>query len=95
MILDIQKVKGQIRRIARKGVAGIALTRHCRVRMKEKKVDIIDILNVLNWGEVVHDPGEHAEMKFKVQGHDLDGEPLCVVVILLDQESLLGITVHG
>jgi hypothetical protein len=94
-IIDIQEIKGRIRKIAQKGEGGVALTKHCKERMEEKKVDIIDILNVLNWGEVVHDPNENTDMKFKIRGKDLEGEPLCVVVILLDQESLLGITVHG
>jgi hypothetical protein len=95
MIVDIQEIKGQIRRIAQKGREGIALTRHAREQMEARQVDIIDILNVLNWGEVVHDPGENVDMKFKVEEKDLEGEPLCVVLILLDPESLLIITVHG
>jgi hypothetical protein len=94
MILNIQEIKEQIRRIAQRGERGIALTKHCRERMIERNVDINDILHVLNWGNVAHDPDENSDMKFKVQGNDLEGEPLCVVVIILDQESLLGITVH-
>ncbi len=95
MIVDIQEIKEQIRRIAQKGKEGIALTRHAKEQMKEREVDIIDILNVLNWGEVVHDLDENADMKFKVKDKDLEGEPLCVVIILLNQDSLLVITVHG
>jgi hypothetical protein len=96
MIVDLQEVKREIRRIAQRGEKGIALTKHCREQMAARQVDIIDILKVLNWGEdVVHDPGEHADMKFKVRGEDLEGEPLCVVIILLNQDALLGITVHG
>jgi hypothetical protein len=95
MIINIQEIKRQIRRIAQKGEEGIALTKHCKEQMQEREVDIIDILKVLTWGEVVHDPGENADMKFKIRGEDLEGEPLCVVIILLDQDSLLGITVHG
>lgn len=95
MIVDIQEIKEQIRRIAQKGKEGIALTRHAKEQMKAREVDTIDILNVLNWGEVVHDPDENADMKFKVKDKDLEGEPLCVVIILLNQDSLLVITVHG
>jgi hypothetical protein len=95
MIINIQEIKSRIRKIAQKGGQGIALTKHCKKQMQEREVDIIDILNVLNWGEVVHDPGENADMKFKIRGEDLEGEPLCVVIILLNHNSLLGITVHG
>ena len=94
-ILDIQNIKEQIRRIAQRGGRGIALTRHCRERMAEREVDINDILNVLNWGKIVHDPDENSAMKFKIQGEDLEKQPLYLVIILLDQESLLGVTVHG
>lgn len=95
MIVNIQEIKNHLRRIAQRGGRGIALTKHCRERMEERGVDINDILKVLNWGEVIHDPDENSDIKFKVLGDDLEGEPLCVVIILLDQQSLLGITVHG
>ena len=53
--MDIQQIESQIRRIAKTG--GVALSRHCRQeRMPERNVDFQDILNVLNWGKVVHDP---------------------------------------
>lgn len=93
-IIDIQEIKKCIRRIAQRGGRGIALTNHCKEQMVEREVDINDILNVLNWGEVVHDPSEKTQMKFKVLGNDLEGVSLCVVIIILDQDSLLGITVH-
>jgi hypothetical protein len=93
--LDIQEIKRCIRRIAQRGSRGIALTNHCRDQMVAREVDINDILNVLNWGTVIHDPSESANMKFKVLGEDLEGVALCVVIIILDQDSLLGITVHG
>lgn len=96
MILDIQEIETQIRRIATTGTKGVALGRHCKEeRMPERKVDFQDILNVLNWGQVVHDPDENSDRKFKVSGVDIEGEPLCVIVILLDENSLFVKTVHG
>lgn len=94
-IINIPEIKRQIKRIAQSGGRGIALTRHARERMFERDVDINDILYVLNWGEVEHDPDKDADLKFKVSWTDLEGEPLCVVLILLDEESLLIKTVHG
>jgi len=94
MILDIQQIEAQIRRIAKTG--SVALSRHCKEeRMPERDVDFQDILNVLNWGKVVHDPDEKTDMKFKVLGEDLEGVPLCVVVIILGENALLIKTVHG
>jgi len=94
MILDIQQIELQIRRIAKTG--GVALSRHCREeRMPERNVDFQDILNVLNRGKVVHDPDQNTDKKFKVLGEDLEGVPLCVVVIIFDENALLVKTVHG
>ena len=96
LILDIQQIETQIRRIAKTGSRGVALSRHCREEsMPERNVDFQDILKVLNWGKVVHDPDENCDMKFKVSGLDVEDEPLCVVINLLDENSLIVITVHG
>ena len=96
MILDIQQIELQIRRIAKTGSTGVALSRHCREeRMPERNVDFQDILNVLNWGKVVRDPDQNTDKKFKVLGEDLEGVPLCVVVIIFDENALLVKTVHG
>jgi hypothetical protein len=95
MILDIQQIELQIRRIAKTGSRGVALSRHCREEsMPKRKVDFQDILNVLNWGQVTHDPDEKTNMKFKVSHVDIEGEPLCVILILKDENSLFVITVH-
>jgi hypothetical protein len=89
MIIDIQKIQTQIRRIAQTGSRGVALSRHCREEsMPDHNADFQDILNVLNWGQVIHDPDENCDMKFKVNGLDTEGEPLTVVVIILDENSL-------
>lgn len=96
MILNIQQIESQIRRIAKTGSRGVALTRHCREeRMPERNVDFQDILNVLNWGQVTHDPDEDTYMKFKISHVDMEGEPLCVIVVLEDENSLVVKTVHG
>jgi hypothetical protein len=93
VILDIQQIESQIRRIAKTGSRGVALSKHCREdSMPDHNVDFQDILNVLNWGQVTHDPDANCNMKFKVSGSDLEGEPLTIVVIFLDNDSLLVIT---
>lgn len=95
MILDIHQIESQIRRIAKTGARGVAFSRHCKEeRMPERDVDFQDILNVLNWGQVTHDPDEKTDMKFKVSHVDLEGHPLCVIVVLIDENSLFVKTVH-
>jgi len=56
--------------------------------MPDHNADFLDILNVLNWGKVNHNPDHDCEMKFRVDGFDIDGEPLTVIVILTDTNSL-------
>ena len=95
-ILDISQIQAQIRRIAKTGSRGVALSRHCKEEsMPERNVDFQDILNVLNWGKVVHDPDQNTDKKFKVLGEDLEGVRLCVVVIIFGENALLVKTVHG
>ena len=95
-ILDISQIQAQIRRIAKTGSRGVALSRHCKEEsMPGRNVDFQDILNVLNWGHVAHDPDEKTDMKFKVSHLDLEGQPLCVIVVLIDENSLFVKTVHG
>jgi hypothetical protein len=95
MIIDIQQIETKIRRIAKTGSRGVALSRHCKEEsMPARNVDFQDILNVLNWGKVIHDPDEKTDMKFKVSGVDIEGESLSVIVILVDDNSLFVKTVH-
>jgi hypothetical protein len=89
MIINIQEIQAQIRRIAQTGSRGVSLSRHCREEsVLDHNADFQDILNVLNWGQVIHDPDEDCHMKFKVDGLDLEGEPLTVIIILFDENSL-------
>lgn len=93
MIIDIQQIESQIRRIAKTRSRGVALSQHCvKESMPDHNADLQDILNVLNWGQVIHAPDENCDMKFRVNGSDLDGEPLTAVVVFLDDNSLLVIT---
>ncbi|OGP74924.1 MAG: hypothetical protein A2Y80_08210 [Deltaproteobacteria bacterium RBG_13_58_19] len=57
--------------------------------MPDHNTNFLDILNVLNWGQVIHDPEENCDMKFRINGSDSEGEPLTIIVILLDENSLL------
>ena len=92
-ILNIHQIELQIKRIAKTGSRGVALSKHCREEsMPDHNADFQDILNVLNWGQVTHDPDENCDMKFQVNGSPLEGEPLTAIVVLLNKNSLLVIT---
>jgi hypothetical protein len=56
------------------------------------------MLQVLIWGEPTElkSNPDHQNWQCKMEGEDLDGEPLTIVVAILEKEfALLCITAHG
>jgi hypothetical protein len=86
MILDIQQIQAQVRRIGR--IGSVAFETHCKRRMKERNVDSLDILKVLRNGVVSQEPDPEIDMKFRVIGEDIQGEELTIIIILHDEDSL-------
>ncbi|MGO9620329.1 MAG: DUF4258 domain-containing protein [Desulfobaccales bacterium] len=87
MIVDIQQVQAQVRRIARLG--SVAFGWHCKNEsMVERNVDALDILKVLRDGVVSHEPDPETDMKFRVVGEDIRREELTVIIIIQDDDSL-------
>ena len=91
MIINLDEARPLIRRIVKSG--GIALSPHCQIRMEERNVQMDDILYLLNWGDINHNPIDEAGRRFLVSGTDIDGEPLEASVTFLSRDSLLVITV--
>lgn len=60
---------------------GFRLGKHCRDRMTNRSVKTQDLVNVLDKGEIteIEDLGE-GKFKCKVEGKDLEGDPLAVRV---------------
>lgn len=92
-ILKLAGARTLIRHIVKSG--SVALSRHCRERMAERNVEMVDILNVFNWGTVsqgrVNGNGE--EQIYRVDGRDLEGEPLTITVKIMNDQTILCITV--
>ena len=92
MILDIQQIESQIRRIAR--IGSVAFSWHCKNEsMVERNVDSLDVLKVLKSGAVSHEPDPDNEMKFRIVGEDIQKIELTVIIDLCDEDSLSVITV--
>ncbi len=91
MIIDIQQVQAQVRRIASLG--SVAFTPHCKRRMRERDVDSFDVLKVLKSGVVSHETDPDNEMKFRIVGEDIQKEELTIIIDLCDEDSLSAITV--
>jgi hypothetical protein len=88
----------RIRSILRDG--GLAVLSHCRQRMLERDVYDEDILKVLNEnGTINSEPkldNKHQRYKYQVDGFDVDGDPLSVVVNIIEQSWIVvTITVFG
>lgn len=96
MSVDEEKLKTAIRNLARDGC--LSLSTHCRERLNGRNVDVLDVLQVLTWGDLVkHEKGKRRhEHRCKMKGVGIDGESLTVVVIYREDDShLLCVTVHG
>ena len=92
MILDIQQIQAQIRKIAKFGYVGFSA--HCKNEsMPQRNVDSLDILKVLKNGTVRHEDDPDNEMKFRVIGQDLRNKELTIIIDLYDEESLTVVTV--
>jgi hypothetical protein len=87
MILDIQQVQAQIRRIAR--IGNVILSDHCKNdSMPLRNVDIFDILRVLKHGNVIHESDPETDIKYRVVGEDVERKELSVILLLIDQDTL-------
>jgi hypothetical protein len=92
MILDIQQIQAQVRRIAR--IGSVAFSWHCKNdSMVKRNVDSLDVLKVLRSGVLSHEPDPNNEMKFRVVGEDIQKKELTVIIDLYDEDSLSVITV--
>jgi hypothetical protein len=92
MIIDIQKIQAQVRRIA--WIGRVAFSWHCKnERMVKRNVDAHDVLKVLRSGVLSHEPDPDNEMKFRVVGEDIQKIELTVIIDLHDEDSLTVVTV--
>ena len=74
----------------------IILSKHCRMRMRERNVTMDDISHVLMWGEVLNVQNIPCENCFKceVKGKDFDDEDLTVHVSVVEEKKTIIITVY-
>jgi hypothetical protein len=87
--MNIHQAKTLLRGFARVGI--IMFSPHCYERMDERNVSSEDILNTLAWGEIadLKWDGEYQNWKATVEGKDIEGEDLVVVVGIYEEEHLL------
>jgi hypothetical protein len=90
-ILELEAAKSTIREIIQSPQGVVFPTRHCKDRMEQRNVQMDDILHFLFWGTVeLGQESEDAERNvFPVSGTDIEGEPLVVVVEIIEEENRL------
>ncbi len=82
-----------LRDIARFGTVG--LSDHCRERMKDRNVDMDDILQVLLWGEITDiERADSDAWRCTVKGNDIEGDELTFIAALNTRTRLVCITVY-
>jgi Domain of unknown function (DUF4258) len=92
--MDTTTIQGLIRETARFGT--VITTSHCRQRMVERSAQMDDMLNVLLWGNVydLEEQPEQNEWKCKMDGEDLDGDKLTLIVAVVVHQHVLIVTVY-
>jgi hypothetical protein len=71
----------------------LVITHHCREQMRERNVDDLDVRKVLEeTGAINSQPewdDEHQKWKYKVDGHDIEGEELSLIVNIVEEKWLV------
>ena len=75
----------------------VDFTAHCRRRMRERRVDDLDVVHVLSQGQIIREAewdSEHDNWKYRVEGTDIEGDELTAITVIFEADlSLLTITV--
>lgn len=86
--LSPEEAKKRILRILLEG--DVIPTVHCRQRMLKRRVDIQDVVNVLEFGAINKNKTEwddvHDNWKYRVEGEDIEGEELVVITVIIESD---------
>jgi hypothetical protein len=76
----------------------MVLTQHFRDELKNERLEMLDIMPVLNTG-TISQPAEQdiktGEWKYRVEGYEIGGKWLCVIFRLEGQDTAILITVFS
>lgn len=70
----------------------VEFTYHCSNRMTERHIDMLDVEYALYSGMILRNPvwdAKHENWKYRVQGTDIEGDSLTVIVVIDEVEFLL------
>lgn len=85
--MNKEQAQAYIRRLANQGRVGF--TEHCSNQMAGRTVTTDDFLQVLMWGDVlsVEKDSKSGDWKCKIEGKDIDGDALSLVLAIDDYEG--------
>lgn len=75
-VTDFRYITGCINSMARDDDLDLCYTYHCKERMEERGLTVLDILNVLKYGDVVDYQGEAQTLKYskeKIYKYKIEG----------------------
>lgn len=89
----IQKIRSILSKDGR-----LVITSHCQARMSKRSVDKLDIIKVLEENGIIKSnpefDNERQKWKYKVDGFDIEGDELSVVVNIVEEDwGVITITV--
>ncbi len=92
--MSLEEWRRKIKRLRSEPGFKVFPTNHVRLRMRERHVSFLDLLQVIERGAVIEDQSEHGETKLRMSGRDVDGRAVDIVVVVNESEpSLRVITV--
>ena len=87
-----------IKTIARDSKGMVNVRSHAKKRMKERSVDMLDILCAFRNGRVSNEPEwdkGHDEWKYKFTGNNVDGDPIVIITNIYEKKKqIVLITVY-
>src|SRR5258708_32815348 len=93
--LSPAEAKRKIQLILEEGT--VDFSGHCRRRMRERGANDLDIVHVLEEGQIIREAewdSDYENWKYRVEGADVEGEEITVISVIFEVDlSLLNITV--
>ena len=93
--LSPAEAQRNIRLILEEGT--VEISGHCRRRMRERGVDDLDLVHVLENGQIIREAEwdlNHNQWKYRVEGMDIEGEALTAITVIFEADlSILTVTV--
>ena len=74
----------------------LSLSRHCKDRMSEREIDMLDVLNAIKTGKILQEPEPNiksGDLVYVVEGKSVDGKQLKIPFVINSDRMATFLTV--